>query len=170
MMFRLDEEIIKRVTGSIAQFLGNDLLGSSVSLDIPEFTIKSDRITDLLQYLHDEPGLQFQFLTTLCGVHYPDKNAFAVVYHLHSFSNNLRIRLKLFVPVDKPEVLTATGVFSGANWMERETYDFYGIIFTGHPDLKRILNVDEMDYFPMRKEYPLEDGTREDKDDKMFGR
>ena len=57
-----------------------------------------------------------------------------------------------------------------ANWMERETYDFYGVNFVGHPNLKRILNVDEMDYFPMRKEYPLEDQTRSDKDDEMFGR
>jgi NADH-quinone oxidoreductase subunit C len=170
MMFKLDEEIVKTVTGAIIKFLGNDLLASSVSMDIPEFTLKSDRIIDLLKFLRDEPGLQFQFLTTLCGVHYPDKNAFAVVYHLHSFSNNLRIRLKIFIPAGNPEVMTATGVFSAANWMERETYDFYGIIFTDHPDLKRILNVEDMDYFPLRKEYPLEDGTREDKDDRMFGR
>jgi NADH-quinone oxidoreductase subunit C len=82
MMFKLDEEIVRTVTGSIARFLGNDLLGSSASMDIPEFTLEGERITDLLQYLHDEPGLQFQFLTTLCGVHYPDRNSFAVVYHL----------------------------------------------------------------------------------------
>ena len=60
--------------------------------------------------------------------------------------------------------------FHAANWMERETYDFYGVNFVGHPNLKRILNVDEMDYFPMRKEFPLEDQTRIDKDDEMFGR
>ena len=63
-----------------------------------------------------------------------------------------------------------TSVFSAANWMERQEFDFFGIIFTGHPNLKRILNMDEMTYHPMRKEYPLEDGTREDKNDKMFGR
>jgi NADH-quinone oxidoreductase subunit C len=93
-----------------------------------------------------------------------------VVYHLHNLVNNVRIRFKVFTDINKPDVYTASGLFSAANWMERETYDFYGINFVGHPNLKRILNVDEMDYFPMRKEFPLEDSTRIDKDDEMFGR
>jgi NADH-quinone oxidoreductase subunit C len=63
-----------------------------------------------------------------------------------------------------------TALFEAANWMERETYDFYGIRFEGHPNLKRILNMDEMDYFPLQKQYPLEDGKREDKEDLYFGR
>jgi NADH-quinone oxidoreductase subunit C len=84
--------------------------------------------------------------------------------------NNMRLRLKCFVPINKPEISSVTSLYSSANWMERETYDYYGFIFTGHPNLKRILNVDEMDYFPLRKEYPLEDATRTDKDDKYFGR
>jgi NADH-quinone oxidoreductase subunit C len=67
-------------------------------------------------------------------------------------------------------VATLTSVFQAANWMERETYDFYGVNFEGHPNLKRILNVDEMTIFPMRKEYPLEDQVRQDKNDTMFGR
>ncbi|MCX8487229.1 MAG: NADH-quinone oxidoreductase subunit C [Crocinitomicaceae bacterium] len=62
------------------------------------------------------------------------------------------------------------GHFPGANWMERESYDFFGVEFIGHPDMRRILNEDSMDYFPMRKEYALEDDTREDKDDRYFGR
>jgi NADH-quinone oxidoreductase subunit C len=74
------------------------------------------------------------------------------------------------VNADKPAVRTVSDLFSAANWMERETYDFYGIIFEGHPNLKRILNVEYLDYFPMRKEYPLEDPTREDKDNRFFGR
>ena len=67
-------------------------------------------------------------------------------------------------------VPTLTEVYPAANWMEREAYDFYGFHFAGHPNLKRILNMDEMNYHPMRKEYPLEDGTRHDKEDKYFGR
>jgi NADH-quinone oxidoreductase subunit C len=67
-------------------------------------------------------------------------------------------------------VPTLTTLFPAANWMERETYDFYGIIFQGHPNLTRILNVDEMIIFPLRKEYPLEDQVREDKNDQLFGR
>jgi NADH-quinone oxidoreductase subunit C len=74
------------------------------------------------------------------------------------------------LPLGNPVVPTVTDLFSGANWMERETYDFYGILFEGHPNLKRILNVEYLDYFPMRKEYPLEDPTREDKDNRFFGR
>ena len=69
-----------------------------------------------------------------------------------------------------PEIPTVTDLWLGANWMERETFDFYGVKFIGHPNLKRILNMDEMDYHPLRKEYPLEDQTRDDKDDRMFGR
>ena len=69
-----------------------------------------------------------------------------------------------------PEIASATSLYAGANWMERETYDFYGVRFQGHPNLKRILNVDHMEIFPMLKQYPLEDSSREDKDDRFFGR
>jgi len=126
----------------------------------------------VLNFLYDEPELKFRFLTTLCGVHYPQQKGreLAVVYHLHNLEDNARVRFKIFTDINQPDIYTATGLFSAANWLERETYDFYGVNFVGHPNLKRILNVDEMDYFPMRKEYPLEDSTRIDKDDEMFGR
>jgi NADH-quinone oxidoreductase subunit C len=126
----------------------------------------------VLQFMYDEPSLQFQFLTDICGVNFPDDagREISVVYHLHNLTENVRLRFKVFVPVAAPDVFTACNLFSSANWMERETYDFYGVNFVGHPNLKRILNVDEMDYFPLRKEYPLEDQTRIDKDDEMFGR
>ena len=93
-----------------------------------------------------------------------------MVYLLHNLWKNTRIRVKTYLPISNPEIDTATNLFATANWMERETYDFYGVIFRGHPNLKRILNVDEMDYFPLRKEYPLEDATRGDKEDHFFGR
>jgi NADH-quinone oxidoreductase subunit C len=93
-----------------------------------------------------------------------------IVYHLHNLTENVRIRFKVFTAISEPDIFTASKLFSAANWMERETFDFYGVNFVGHPNLKRILNVDEMDYFPMRKEFPLEDQTRRDKDDEMFGR
>jgi len=126
----------------------------------------------VMTFLFDDEELKFRVLTTLCGVHYPEQKGreIAVVYHLHNLEDNIRIRFKIFSDINKLDVYTATGLFSAANWLERETYDFYGVNFLGHPNLKRILNVDEMDYFPMRKEYPLEDATRKDKDDEMFGR
>ena len=126
----------------------------------------------VLNFLYDDAELKFRFLTDITGVHYPGKTGqeLAVVYHLHNLEDNVRIRFKVFTDINQPDVYTATGLFSSANWMERETYDFFGVNFVGHPNLKRILNVDEMDYFPLRKEFPLEDQTRIDKDDEMFGR
>ena len=126
----------------------------------------------VLQYLWDDEELGFRFLTDLCAVHYPEKvgSELAIVYHLQNMVQNVRLRMKIFVPIARPDVFTSTNIYACANWMERETFDFYGVNFLGHPNLKRILNVDEMDYFPMRKEYPLEDQTRTDKDDEMFGR
>ncbi|MEN9570971.1 MAG: hypothetical protein RL172_2202 [Bacteroidota bacterium] len=126
----------------------------------------------VLQFLYDDAVLRFQFLTDLQAVHYPDnKDAeLAVVYHLHNLTDNIRLRFKVFTSIQNPDVYSATALYASANFMERETYDFFGVNFVGHPNLKRILNVDEMDYFPMRKEFPLEDQTRIDKDDEMFGR
>ncbi len=126
----------------------------------------------VMQFLYDDDRLSCRFLTDLTAVHYPDRKGeeLCVVYHLHNLIDNFRIRMKVYVPVEKPDVYTASKLFSAANWMERETYDFFGVNFIGHPNLIRILNVDEMDYFPMRKEYEMEDPTRRDKDDEMFGR
>jgi NADH-quinone oxidoreductase subunit C len=136
------------------------------------FTAPREDNLKVLTFLYDEDVLKFRFLTDLTGIHYPDRKdeELGVVYHLHNLVDNVRIRMKVFAPVARPDVYTATGLFSSANWMERETYDFFGVNFVGHPNLKRILNVDEMDYFPLRKEFPLEDQSRKDKDDEMFGR
>ena len=133
-------------------------------------TVSKEIIPDLLMFLRDEEALQYNFLTTLCGMHYPEKQKLGVVYHLHSFFNNHRIRIKTEIDINQPVIASVTGIWPAANWMERETYDFFGIQFEGHPNLKRILNMDDMTDFPMRKEFPLEDQTREDKDDSMFGR
>lgn len=132
----------------------------------------SARIYDFLKFLRDDEELQFNFLTTLCGIHFPDDTGreLGVVYHLHNWRQNLRIRVKVFVPADDPHIPTITTLWLSANWMERETFDFYGILFDGHPNLTRILNVDDLDAFPLRKEFKLEDGTRTDKDDRFFGR
>jgi NADH-quinone oxidoreductase subunit C len=93
-----------------------------------------------------------------------------MIYHLHNWTKNVRIRVKVFFSKDDPHVPTATSLWPSANWQERQEYDFFGVVFTGHPDLRRILNVDDMEVFPLRKEYRLEDGTRTDKDDRFFGR
>ena len=126
----------------------------------------------VLQFLFDDPTLRFRFLTDLTAVHYPDRKdeELCIVYHIHNLEDNTRLRIKAYVPVAQPDIFTATRLFPGANWLEREAYDFFGVNFVGHPNLTRIMNVDEMDYFPLRKEYPMEDASRQDKDDEMFGR
>ena len=136
------------------------------------FEAPKEQNLKVLQFLYDEADLNFQFMTDLTAVNYPDKigRELAVVYHLHNLQDNLRIRFKVFTSIENTDVFTACKLFSAANWMERETYDFFGVNFIGHPNLIRILNVDEMDYFPMRKQYPVEDQSRIDKDDEMFGR
>jgi NADH-quinone oxidoreductase subunit C len=141
--------------------------------DILTFEVEAASITEVMRFLKEDETMRFNFLTTLCGMHFPDADPsrqFAVVYHMHNWLDNVRIRIKCFLPAENPEIDTVTTLFLSANWQERETYDFFGIIFRGHPQLKRILNMDEMVSFPLRKEFPLEDGGRTDKDDRFFGR
>ncbi|MCW2120983.1 NADH-quinone oxidoreductase subunit C [Flavobacterium sp. 7A] len=141
--------------------------------DILSVEVPAEKISAIILFLKNDTELRFHFLTDLCGVHYPDneeERQMAIVYHMHNWYENTRIRIKTFINGQNPEIKTISTIFPSANWMERETYDFYGVDFVGHPQLKRILNMDEMVSFPMRKEFPLEDGGRTDKDDRFFGR
>jgi len=141
--------------------------------DIFSFEMNADKNTAVILFLKNDPTLRFHFLTDLCAIHYPDNEEnrqFAVVYHLHNWYENKRIKIKAFINGSNPEIKTISNIFLSSNWMERETYDFFGINFIGHPQLKRILNMDEMISFPMRKEFPMEDSGRTDKDDRYFGR
>ncbi|WP_423147550.1 NADH-quinone oxidoreductase subunit C [Rubrolithibacter danxiaensis] len=135
------------------------------------FETTKDTIIDVLTFLKEDPELRFNYLTDITGVHYPEQELpIGVIYHLHSLTNNVRVRIKVFLEDKRPVIPTVTRLWNGANWMERETYDFFGVVFEGHPDLRRILNLDEMTAFPMRKEFPLEDPNRADKKDFFFGR
>jgi len=151
---------------------GEGIISSEQQYDFPVFTVNINVIYDVLKFLKEDDEMGYTFLTTMCGLHYPNHagKEIGVMYQLHNMQKNWRIRLKTFVGVNEPKVPTVTTLFPTANWMERQEYDFFGIQFIGHPNLKRILNVDDMVAFPMRKEFPLDDGTRDDKDDKMFGR
>jgi NADH-quinone oxidoreductase subunit C len=165
----LSNDLIKQ---RLVQQFGEQVTNIEESFGMLTFEVPKDSNLQVLQFLYDDPELSFQFLTDLTAVHYPayQGRELAVVYHLHNLVENCRIRFKVFAPIEKPDVFSATKIFEAANWLEREAYDFYGVNFVGHPNLIRIQNVDEMDYFPLRKEYPLEDQTRLDKDDEMFGR
>ena len=163
-------ELLNKVNEKLKANFADSIVSAEQLYDYPVFTIKSDVINDVLKSLKEDEELNFHFLTDLCGMQTADEKQLGVIYHLHNMPKNFRIRLKTFVDINKPEVATATNLWPAANWMERETYDFYGVKFKGHPNLKRILNMDEMDIFPLRKEYPLEDQSRTDKNDSMFGR
>ncbi len=165
----LTNDIVKQ---KLTDKFGEQLTDWEVPYGIMAFRAPAEMNLKVMQFLYDDEELRFRFMTDLTAVHYPDRKGeeLCVVYHMHNLTDNIRLRFKIYVPVEKPDVYTASKLFSAANWMERETYDFFGINFIGHPNLIRILNVDEMDYFPMRKEYPMEDPTRRDKDDEMFGR
>ena len=154
---------------AIQEKFAEEVLSFDESSDMLTLTVRKGCILDLIRFMKEDLG--YHFLTDLCGIHYPDSELqLGVIYHLHNFLDNSRIRIKTFTSTALPEVDSLTGIFSAANWMERETYDFFGIIFVNHPNLTRILIVEYLDYFPLRKEYPLEDQTRTDKDDRFFGR
>jgi NADH-quinone oxidoreductase subunit C len=167
----LNKETIEEISEALKAGFTDNILSQTQEYDFPVYIVKKESVLDIVRFLYDDDRFQFRYLTALCGIHYPEtEQPFAVMYQLHSLARNIRIRFKSFTTAKDLEFDSLIPVFASANWMERETYDFYGIKFKGHPNLTRILNVDDMDYFPMRKEYTLEDQTRYDKDDVLFGR
>jgi NADH-quinone oxidoreductase subunit C len=162
----------EKIRQHLSEKFSDQLLGFEEPYGMMAVTAPAGMNLKIMQFLKEHAEMRFNFLTDVTAIHFPDRKGeeLCVVYHLHNLIDNVRLRLKVYVPIEQPDVFTATKIFRGADWMERETYDFFGVNFIGHHDLRRILNVDEMDYFPMRKEYAMEDPTRTDKDDEMFGR
>ncbi|WMT90666.1 NADH-quinone oxidoreductase subunit C [Pelagibacterium sp. H642] len=139
----------------IALKLGEAVEGYGVAYGELTLEAKPDAIVNVMRTLRDDPRCQFISIIDVCGVDYPDRaQRFDVVYHLLSPHQNNRIRVRVIVDEFTP-VPSITGVFPGANWFEREAYDLYGILFSGHPDLRRILTDYGFDGHPLRKDFPL---------------
>lgn len=162
------------IQNKLTETFGDKVRNFHQEHDLFSFEMDADINTAVILFLKNNEALQFNFLTSLFTIHFPDdadvNRQFAITYLMHNWYENKRIRIRTYISSEKPDIKTISNIFPAANWMERESYDFFGINFTGHPQLKRILNMDEMISFPMRKEFPMEDSGRTDKDDRFFGR
>jgi NADH-quinone oxidoreductase subunit C len=148
------DETLKQVADAIAAHAG---AAAETAFAFGELTITvpAEGIVAFLKFLYEDPKLRFVNLTDICGVDYPQREKrFDVVYHLMSPTLNRRIRVKVMTDEETP-VASATPVFPGADWFEREAYDLYGILFSGHPDLRRILTDYGFAGYPLRKDFPL---------------
>jgi NADH-quinone oxidoreductase subunit C len=129
----------------------------SQSLSVGELTLVAERreIVPVLQFLRDDPTCEFKILVDLCGVDWPQReHRFDVVYHLLSLTKNIRLRVKVETDEENP-VPTVVSVYPAANWLEREAFDMYGVVFSDHPDLRRILTDYGFSGYPLRKDFPL---------------
>ena len=119
--------------------------------------IQKEEIVGICRFLHDDPDLDFDHITDICSVDFPeDQERYEVVYHFYSIRKNQRIRLKARVSEDEPEIDSVCSIWKGANFLERETYDMMGIVFRNHPDHRRILMPDDFEGWPLRKDFPTE--------------
>ncbi len=149
------DETLTELGDYIADALGDKI--EAVRYDFGELTLTAARaaILEVLKFLRDDPRCQFVCLIDICGVDYPERaKRFDVVYHLLSPKQNLRVRVKLATDETTP-VPSAVKLFPAANWFEREAFDLYGVLFSGHPDLRRILTDYGFSGHPLRKDFPL---------------
>tara|TARA_B100000963_G_scaffold89634_1_gene77175 strand:- start:327 stop:947 length:621 start_codon:yes stop_codon:yes gene_type:complete len=146
---------LQNLAEHIAVGLGDKLAGHDIQLGELTLEVNSGNIETVLRFLRDDPDCAFTQLTDLCGADYPNRPLrFDVVYHLLSMSKNHRIRVKLQAG-EETQVSSVTGLFEVANWYEREAFDMFGILFSGHPDLRRLLTDYGFEGYPLRKDFPL---------------
>ena len=151
----MSEQALKELGDHIASLLGKTVLKVELKLGELMVTVQREQIVPALTTLRDDPRCLFQLLVDVTAVDYPERaERFEVVYNLLSIKHNQRVRVKLDTDEDTP-VPSAVPVFSAANWMERETWDMYGVFFDGHPDLRRILTDYGFEGHPLRKDFPL---------------
>ncbi|MCB1449753.1 MAG: NADH-quinone oxidoreductase subunit C [Nitratireductor sp.] len=148
-------DTLGEIRGTIEAKLGEKLVSAQVVNRELTIVIARDDLISTLRMLRDDSKLAFWNIIDICGVDYPEREErFEVVYHLLSPRQNARIRVKVMTDETTP-VPSVTGVFPGADWFERECWDMYGILFTGHPDLRRILTDYGFEGHPQRKDFPL---------------
>jgi len=149
------DEALKELAEHISLGLGDSVLSTKVDYGELTISVAVSDILDVVRYLRDNSACKFVNLTDVCGVDWPAREKrFDVVYHFLSPFQNQRIRVKVMTDEDTP-VSSITPIFPGAEWFEREAYDMYGILFSGHPDLRRILTDYGFDGHPLRKDFPL---------------
>jgi len=148
-------ESLRELGNAIKAALPEEIEGDELRLGELTLVARADSIVEVLTYLRDAPGCQFKMLVDLCGVDYPERaQRFDIVYILLSLRHNMRIRVK--VRADEATVVpSVVSVFSSANWYEREAWDLYGVAFSDHPDLRRLLTDYGFDGHPLRKDFPL---------------
>jgi NADH-quinone oxidoreductase subunit C len=147
-------EALTTLAEHISAKLGEKIIGSALAFGELTLSTGAASIVEVLTFLRDDPQCLFISFVDICGADYPGRaERFEVVYHLMSPTQNTRIRVKLRADEDST-VPSVTGVFIGADWFEREAYDLYGILFTGHPDLRRILTDYGFEGHPLRKDFP----------------
>jgi len=145
---------LQALEAHVVALLGDRVEHHVISFNELTVTLHRETVLDAVRLLHDDSGCKLISFVDVCGADYPDREErFEVVYHLLSPTKNQRIRLKLHTDDENP-VPSITPVFPGADWFEREAYDFYGILFSGHPDLRRILTDYGFDGHPLRKDFP----------------
>jgi NADH-quinone oxidoreductase subunit C len=141
----------------ISEKFGPAILDSHALHGDETVVVGSERLLEIVRFLKDDPRLDFDFLADITAVDYLGKKQprFEVVYHLLSLQSHRRLRVKVAVAEEEPEVDSLTPLWKGANWLEREVWDMFGIRFRGHPDLRRILLYEEFRGYPLRKDYPV---------------
>ena len=150
----MDEALIE-LGEYIAASLRDSVSGSNLAYGELMIDAKTDHIVKVLTFLRDDTACQFKIVIDICGVDYPERpKRFDVVYNLLSLTHNQRVRVKLETDEETP-VPSVTPVYSAAGWFEREAWDMYGILFAGHPDLRRLLSDYGFEGHPLRKDFPL---------------
>jgi len=151
----MTDQALKDLADQVAAALGDDVLNTEIALGELVVTVRREAIVRVLTYLRDDSRCLFQQLMDVCGADYPARpERLEVVYNLLSLKHNRRIRVKLTTS-EGVQVPSATAVFAGATWAEREVWDMYGVLFADHPDLRRILTDYGFDGHPLRKDFPL---------------
>jgi NADH-quinone oxidoreductase subunit C len=146
----------QRVHDKLTARFGSAILQTAEFRDEYTAVVPKESIVAVCDFLKNDPDLRFDLLADVCGIDMnTPENRFGVIYNLYALGSKHRIRLKTFTDGEDPRVPTVTGVWSTANWAERETFDMFGIVFTGHPDLRRMYMPDEFEYYPLRKDFPL---------------
>ncbi|MDA5193741.1 NADH-quinone oxidoreductase subunit C [Govanella unica] len=146
---------LEQLGADIVAALPGDVVGAVVAFGELTLTARGAAIEKVLTFLRDDDRVLAKQLMDLCGVDYPEREQrFDVVYHLLSPHRNLRLRVKIMTDAETP-VPSVVGVYSTASWFEREAWDMYGVLFSGHPDLRRILTDYGFQGFPLRKDFPL---------------